>query len=142
MFNGKLSPNMEVHHKDGNRANHQPGNLVALPKDYHIELHRRANKEITERERSRILDDETKLDFIAIRNIIKKRWPKMLLVPVWALIGLWIWNAVLVSTFSAPELTYWKMLGLMYLVRFFVPRGYEVEIKDNSDFDAFRNRVG
>lgn len=38
-----------------------------------------------------------------------------------ALIGVWLWNYAMVSMFSVPQITFWKMFGLMVLVRLFIP---------------------
>ena len=36
-------------------------------------------------------------------------------------IALWLWNAVAIPVFGAPELSYWQMYGLILLLRFIVP---------------------
>lgn len=40
---------------------------------------------------------------------------------VLGLIGVWLWNYAMVSTFNVPEITFWKMFALMVLVRLFIP---------------------
>ena len=40
---------------------------------------------------------------------------------VLSLIGVWLWNYAMVSMFSVPEITFWKMFALMVLVRLFIP---------------------
>ena len=48
---------------------------------------------------------------------------------VLALIGVWLWNYAMVSTFGVPEITFWKMFALMVLVRLFIPTKINYEKK-------------
>ena len=36
---------------------------------------------------------------------------------IYAAIGMWLWNIIVVPVFCAPVLGYWQMFGLMWLVR-------------------------
>lgn len=53
---------------------------------------------------------------------------------VLSLIGVWLWNYAMVSMFSIPEITFWKMFSLMVLVRLFIP------IKINYNKNSERRR--
>ena len=44
-------------------------------------------------------------------------------------IGVWLWNYAMVSTFGVPEITFWKMFALMVLVRLFIPTKINYEKK-------------
>ena len=36
---------------------------------------------------------------------------------IFAVVSMWLWNYALVSTFSFPEITFWKMFAIIVLVR-------------------------
>jgi hypothetical protein len=47
----------------------------------------------------------------------------VLLVILYAAIGMWLWNLILVPLFGAPVIGYWQMYGIMILARMIFGRG-------------------
>ena len=47
----------------------------------------------------------------------------MLIVILYAAIGMWLWNLILVPLFGAPIIGYWQMYGIMILARMIFGRG-------------------
>lgn len=47
----------------------------------------------------------------------------ILTVILYAAIGMWLWNLILVPLFGAPVIGYWQMYGIMILARMIFGRG-------------------
>jgi hypothetical protein len=47
----------------------------------------------------------------------------ILTVILYAVIGMWLWNLILVPLFGAPVIGYWQMYGIMILARMIFGRG-------------------
>ena len=47
----------------------------------------------------------------------------VLTVILYAAIGMWLWNLILVPLFGAPIIGYWQMYGIMILARMIFGRG-------------------
>ena len=47
-----------------------------------------------------------------------------------AAIGLWLWGMVMVEVFGLPNLTFWQMYGLMWLVRLLIPNHSRINSDD------------
>jgi hypothetical protein len=47
----------------------------------------------------------------------------ILTIILYAAIGMWIWNLILVPLFGAPVIGYWQMYGIMILARMIFGRG-------------------
>ena len=40
---------------------------------------------------------------------------------LYAALGMWLWNIILVPLFGVPVIGYWQMYGIMILIRLFFP---------------------
>ena len=38
-----------------------------------------------------------------------------------AAIAVWLWKLIIIPVFNAPEISYWQMYGLLFLVRIILP---------------------
>lgn len=45
-------------------------------------------------------------------------------------IGLWLWGMVMVEVFGLPNLTFWQMYGLMWLIRLLIPNQSRINLDD------------
>ena len=45
---------------------------------------------------------------------------------LFAFIGEWLWNGLMVEKFGMPSLDYWEMVGLMVLFRILMPTGINI----------------
>ena len=48
-----------------------------------------------------------------------------------AAVAVWLWALIVVPTFGAPDLTYWQMYGLLWLIRIVAPTKIRSTVKED-----------
>ena len=49
---------------------------------------------------------------------------------LYAAIGCWIWGMIMVGVFGLPNLSFWQMYCLMWLIRLMVPNHLRMDLDD------------
>lgn len=49
---------------------------------------------------------------------------------LWAYIGVFLWNYVMPTIFGLPQINYWQMLALLFLIRFVFPTSININKGD------------